>query len=77
MGPIGTSGWAWAAHRDGLDFCPLDEYWPEAHRLAERGWLERRWVDVGDHRGDLVFMWTPQAEAALDIASLMSKASPN
>jgi hypothetical protein len=43
---------AWAAKRDGKAAFCRDAYYPECHRLAERGWLERRWNDAN---GDLVY----------------------
>jgi len=67
---------AWATRQKGLDFRPSDELWPESHRLTERGWLERRW---NNQNGDIVFRWSHQAEAALDINNLTAtaKASVN
>jgi hypothetical protein len=41
-------------------------------KLAERGWLKRRW---NDRNGDMVFRWTQQAETALDISNLIATAS--
>ena len=38
----------------------------EAHWLAERGWLERRFVD-----GKMGWYWSPRAEVALDVTGLM------
>jgi hypothetical protein len=40
---------------------------PDAERLSEAGWLERRTVDAN---GDTAWFWSPQAEAALDMAAL-------
>jgi hypothetical protein len=37
--------------------------YPEAVKLADAGWLERRYVDA---TGDWSWFWTPQAEAAPD-----------
>ena len=39
---------------------------PDAHQLAEAGWLERRELD----NGDTAWTWTPQAETALDVNAL-------
>ena len=41
--------------------------YPEAVRLADAGWLERRYVDA---TGDWCWFWTREAEAALDINAL-------
>jgi hypothetical protein len=60
---------AWALAQEGRRFCPEDAYIPECHRLNGRGWLTREWY--GD---DLVYGWSPQAEAALDINQLVASA---
>jgi hypothetical protein len=66
---------AWALHNDGgKAFRPEDAYWPECHRLAERGWFTRRW---NDQNGDMLFAWSPSAETAVGIANLTATASPN
>jgi len=39
---------------------------PEAVRLQEAGWLERRMLD----NGDASWWWTPEAETALDMQAL-------
>jgi hypothetical protein len=57
---------------EGHDFRPADDLFPEAHRLAERGWLQRRFNQAN---GDLVFRWSPAAEAALDVNALTTEAS--
>ena len=36
-------------------------------KLADTGWLERRYVDA---TGDWAWFWTPQAEVALDMNTL-------
>jgi hypothetical protein len=41
--------------------------YPEAVKLADAGWLERRYVDA---TGDWSWFWTPQAESALDMNAL-------
>ncbi len=43
------------------------EQYPEAVKLADAGWLERRYVDA---TGDWSWFWTPQAETALDMNAL-------
>lgn len=43
--------------------------YPDAHRLAEQGWLARRFVD-----DELAWFWTPQAETALDMNALLQSA---
>jgi hypothetical protein len=60
---------AWAAAQDDLAFAIEDVYLPEAHRLAEAGWLERRLNDQ-----DVVFMWSEQAEGALQLSHVMTTA---
>jgi hypothetical protein len=40
---------------------------PDAERLCEAGWLERRTVD---DTGDTAWFWTRKAEAALDMNAL-------
>jgi hypothetical protein len=40
---------------------------PDAQRLGDAGWLERRTVDV---TGDTCWFWTAEAEAALDMNGL-------
>jgi hypothetical protein len=62
---------AWAAAQDDLAFAIEDVYLPEAHRLAEQGWLERRF---NDHNGDSVFMWSEQADGALQLSHAMTTA---
>jgi hypothetical protein len=49
---------------------------PNAPTSSRGGWLERRW---NDENGDIVFRWSQQAEAALDINRLTetAKASLN
>jgi hypothetical protein len=38
---------------------------PEAHRLTERGWLERRWYE-----GDLVWRLSDRGVVSLELAGL-------
>ena len=40
---------------------------PDAERLCEAGWLERRTVDA---TGDTCWFWTAEAEMALDLNGL-------
>jgi hypothetical protein len=63
-----------AAQQEGHDLRPSDDLWPEAHRMAERGWLQRRF---NQQNGEIVFRWTQEAEAALDLGHLMATVSPN
>jgi hypothetical protein len=58
---------AHALARDGCGQVLEDWAVPDAHMLAEQGWLERRFVD-----GDLAWFWTRQADTALDMAELMT-----
>jgi hypothetical protein len=60
---------AWVVHQDGEAFAPQDVFLPECHRLAEAGWLERRM-----HGDDVVFRWSDQAEAALNLSAAMTTA---
>jgi len=43
--------------------------YPEAHRLAEAGWLERRFVGPGD---EMSWWLSPKGDLALDVAALTS-----
>jgi hypothetical protein len=58
---------AWALARNGQG--QVLEEWaePDAQRLCDAGWLERRTVDATD---DPCWFWTRQAEAALDLNAL-------
>jgi hypothetical protein len=40
--------------------------YPDAHDLAEQGWLERRF----EPDGELSWWWTREAETALDLSAL-------
>ena len=55
----------WAARMGGLAGAVRPEYLPAAVALCERGWLERRW-----HGKNVVWWFTDQALAALDLNSL-------
>jgi hypothetical protein len=59
---------AWATSKDGNGIAVTDEATPDAHELAEKGWLERR----VEPDGDASWWWTPAAEAALDMNALTS-----
>ena len=58
---------AWLLARDGQG--QVIDAWavPDAERLCDAGWLERRTVDAN---GDTAWFWTVQAEGALDINAL-------
>jgi hypothetical protein len=43
-----------------------DDAVPDAHRLAEAGWLEMRF----EPNGDMSWWWTGTAETALDMSAL-------
>jgi hypothetical protein len=62
---------AWATGRDGNGIVIEDHAYPDAHELAEAGWLSRRFVGPGD---EMSWFWTPQAETALDMNALMNSA---
>jgi hypothetical protein len=53
----------------GLDYGQVLEGWayPDAHELAEAGWLQRRFQPDGE----LAWFWTPQAETTLDLTALL------
>jgi hypothetical protein len=46
---------------------------PDAHELAEAGWLERRFTDDGE----LAWFWAPQGDVALELGALTTGHSPN
>jgi hypothetical protein len=58
---------AWATGRDGNGIVIENDAYPDAHRLAEAGWLERRFTADGD----MAWFWTGVAETALDMSALM------
>jgi hypothetical protein len=39
---------AWATSRDGNGLVITNDAYPDAHRLAEAGWLERRFTQDGE-----------------------------
>ncbi len=57
------------AARDGDGITIADHALPDAHDLAEHGWIERRLIGE-----DEVWFWTPQAETALDTSALLRSA---
>jgi len=58
-----------AAARTGGGIVVPGELYPEAHELAERGWLKRKFVN-----GELCWFWTPEAEAAMATNALVQDA---
>jgi hypothetical protein len=58
---------AWATSRDGNGIVIENDAYPDAHELAEHGWLERRFMPDGE----MAWFWTPAAETALDMNQLM------
>jgi hypothetical protein len=58
---------AWLLARDRKGQVLEDWAQPDAERLCEAGWLERRTVEAN---GDTAWFWTSQAEAALDMNAL-------
>jgi hypothetical protein len=58
---------AWATGRDGNGIVIENHAYPDAHDLAELGWLERRFTS----ECELAWFWTAQAEQALDLSALM------
>ena len=64
---------AWAASRSGGGIVLEDlGLYVEAQDLAERGWLERRFVTDD---GEMSWWWTPAAEMALDLNALTANRS--
>jgi hypothetical protein len=57
---------AWLLARDGNGQVITADVYPDAHELAEQGWLARRI----EPDGELSWWWTPAAETALDLNSL-------
>jgi hypothetical protein len=58
---------AWATARNGGGIVITDEAIPDAHELAEAGWLERRFQPDGE----MSWHWTREAELALDVNALV------
>jgi hypothetical protein len=58
---------AWLLAREGRGQVVEDWAVPDAERLSEAGWLERRTVDDTD---DVAYFWTRAAEGALDLHAL-------
>ena len=48
-----------------------DAVYPQAHELAEQGWLERR----SDQDGEPVWHWTQSAETALELSAVVVDAN--
>lgn len=59
---------AWATSKDGNGIAITDEATPDAEDLQERGWLESR----TEASGDRSWWWTPAAEGALDMSSMLT-----
>ena len=57
----------WLLSREGKGQVVEDFALPDAERLCEAGWLERRTVDA---TGDAAWFWTAEAEGALDMSAL-------
>jgi hypothetical protein len=57
----------WCIHSRGMGLVVQPEELPDAHALAEMGWLERR----VDHNL-MSFWWTPMGEQALATGALIS-----
>jgi hypothetical protein len=48
--------------------------YPDAHELAEHGWLERRF----EPNGDMSWWWTDAGDEAFELAAMLdAHASPN
>jgi hypothetical protein len=61
---------AWVTARDDNGIVIENHAYPDAHDLAEMGWLERRFLPDGE----LAWFWTQQAETALDTGALINSA---
>jgi hypothetical protein len=59
---------AWLLAREGKGQVVEDWAEPDAERLCEAGWLERR--RTVDANGDTCWFWTREAEPALDMNAL-------
>jgi hypothetical protein len=62
---------AWILARSGRGMVITNDAYPDAHRLAEAGWLTRQFV--GPDR-EMAWFWSREAEAALDMTQLMQGA---
>lgn len=60
---------AWATSRDGNGIVIEPWAFPAADDLAERGWLERRFVT---DTGEMCWFWTGAAETAFDLNDLLT-----
>jgi hypothetical protein len=58
---------AWATARDGRGVVIANDAYPDAHELAEQGWLQRRF----EADGEMSWWWTQAAEAALTTNRLL------
>jgi len=61
---------AWATSRDGNGIVIEDHAYPDAHELAEQGWLKRRF----EEGGKMSWWWTPAADQAFEYGALMNSA---
>ena len=61
---------AYLLARRGYGQVVADDAIPDAHDLAEAGWLERYFRD-----GQLCWRWSPRAEHALDVNQLLESAA--
>lgn len=61
---------AYLLAREGKGQVIADHAYPDAHELAEHGWLERRF----EPDGEMSWWWTRTAEAALDTHALLHSA---
>lgn len=59
---------AWTLARAGHGMVITDDAYPDAHELAERGWLERRFQPDGE----LAWFWSPAGDQALELSSLLN-----
>ncbi len=62
---------AYALYARGCGMVIADDAYPDAHDLAELGWLERRF----EPSGEMSWCWTPQAETAIDTVTLIDNAT--
>jgi len=62
---------AWVLAHDGKGQVLEPWAYPDAHSLAEQGWLERRI----EPNGDVSWWWTGAADGALNLGALMQSAA--
>jgi hypothetical protein len=59
---------AWALARENKGMVIADDAYPDAHKLAEAGWLARRF----ESDGEMSWWWSPQGDAALELGAAIN-----